>query len=79
MSWHWEAWLSVQIAPHGHSRDPPVSCEAPLFRSEQGFWSFVEKCRPIGNVCLVHIEIESIKTTSMEDVSTRVLEKIKNI
>ena len=25
------------------------------------------------------IEIESIKTTSMEDVSTRVLEKIKNI
>ena len=25
------------------------------------------------------LEIESIKTTSMEDVSTRVLEKIKNI
>ena len=25
------------------------------------------------------IEIESIKTTSMEDVSTRVLEKINNI
>ena len=25
------------------------------------------------------IRIESIKTTSMEDVSTRVLEKIKNI
>ena len=26
-----------------------------------------------------HPHIESIKTTSMEDVSTRVLEKIKNI
>ena len=25
------------------------------------------------------VQIESIKTTSMEDVSTRVLEKIKNI
>ena len=27
----------------------------------------------------LHIEIESIKTMSMEDVSSRVLEKIKNI
>ena len=26
-----------------------------------------------------YITVESIKTTSMEDVSTRVLEKIKNI
>ena len=25
------------------------------------------------------IQVESVKTTSMEDVSTRVLEKIKNI
>ena len=29
-----------------------------------------------GHMCTL---IESIKTTSMEDVSTRVLEKIKNI
>ena len=30
-------------------------------------------------VHLYQLPIESIKTTSMEDVSTRVLEKIKNI
>ena len=27
----------------------------------------------------IYIQIESIKATSMEDISTRVLEKIKNI
>ena len=52
------------------------------------------KCVLIFNVCAVPMhskvstgdfvrttstQIESIKTTSMEDVSTRVLEKIKNI
>ena len=31
------------------------------------------------NTTSVHLPIESIKTTSMEDVSTGVLEKIKNI
>ena len=36
----------------------------------------------ISHLCTLqwrHVEIESIKTTSMEDVSTRVPEKIKNI
>ena len=44
--------------------------------------------RYVDNCCIVrffninlkeHFKIESIKTTSMEDVSTRVLEKIKNM
>ena len=30
-------------------------------------------------VCIMHALRESIKTTSMEDVNTRVLEKINNI